>query len=302
MRYISRFALIGLIFVFSTSAAFSANQKIMSWGIDGNKGTPAYVNEIRLGCPPIPKYCIDKLKAYTQLDIRLFSLAIDWKSLDYENLGQQIKSYLELLKNRKGTAIEISIDDFETFLGKFGAPKTSNIFSLLQPSKAKIGYSIGVTIYEDDLDRFEARGLTPTVTAAVDRVALYLHHRSSYVDIKQYIRKLRHFFPVAQIYLGVYLYDRSDYVNCSRTGRVHCTEDEDIDLFRKALLVQVNMLGSGEIDGLELYPGYFGREESWAGWSNPRICSLNRTASCVKNSKIMSDIVTQQLSKPLPNN
>jgi hypothetical protein len=45
----------------------------------------------------------------------------------------------------------------------------------------------------------------------------------------------------------------------------------------------------GIVDHIEFYPGYFGAEEQWTGWSNPRECAPGDLANCIANTKLMRD-------------
>jgi Kelch motif len=45
----------------------------------------------------------------------------------------------------------------------------------------------------------------------------------------------------------------------------------------------------GSVDHIEFYPGYYGTEELWTGWSNPRECAPVDLAACISNTKAMRD-------------
>jgi hypothetical protein len=292
---------IGFCLILAGTHSIAAELKIMSWGVTDISKSPSFVNEIRLGCPPDPQYCVNKLRAYNNKKIRKAALAIDWKSLSFGELTKHINIYQELVKQNSGFDIELGIDDFGSFVKKYGKEKTAEIIFLLQSRKSikNQPYSVGITLYEDEVDKItKDLSSLPSIAAGVDRIVLYLHYRANHSAIDKHLQAIRHFSANSEIYLGIYHYDRSDYISCSPGNPKKCSEQQDVDLFNQALKTQVSRLIAKKIDGLELYPGNFGSESAWAGWKNPRICSPDRIMSCISNTKTMSDIVTRQLSNP----
>ena len=58
-------------------------------------------------------------------------------------------------------------------------------------------------------------------------------------------------------------------------------------LSRVHIWVQVRLMHDREIEAIEFYPGYFGVEEQWSGWSNPKACAPADLATCIANTKSM---------------
>lgn len=290
-----KFFLIGFLLLIFTRSIFAQN--FMSWGLPNTISIPNYINEIRLGCPSDPEFCVNKIKNYSSVSLNKVSLSIGWKDVKYDELLLQIPRYVFNLRNQE-QKVELSIDDFGGFLKKYKMLQASNILQTLIINKrlSTSPITIGLTVYEDEIE-FIDTSLSDEkyIRDSVDRVALYLHHRNSIDLIDNYINKIKTTFPNARIYLGVYHYDRSDYISCDIKTSKLCTEDQELLLFEKAFKFQFNLFKSKKIDGLEFYPGNFNNEAFWTGWNNERICKKSRLVSCINLSKAMSTSVISRI-------
>lgn len=294
IRDILSFVLLGAYITQSGATEFN----VMSWGIRPNTPKPTFINEIRLGCPPSPEYCINKLAAYRGNNIRKVSLAIHWKTIPINSIENHVSTHLDLMEMERSFLVEISIDDFGSFVKKFGSTVTKRIITSLIARKdnARRLHTVGVTLYEDELASILSNDEMAIALKEVDRIALFMHHRSPKETVESYIRSIRHITPNIDIYLGVYHYDRSDYISCTEGSTSKCSDTQEVSFFEETLKTQLQLLLSKKANGLELYPGYFGDESNWAGWSNARICRPIRVPKCIESSKAMSTIVMQKLS------
>jgi hypothetical protein len=157
---------------------------------------------------------------------------------------------------------------------------------------------LGITLYMDDLDsqRFRLSELPEQFRGSVDFIHLYPHYRKEVSSFEESLQRVQVLFPHARVVAGLYPYDRRDYLPCARDG-APCSNEEEIQLFAKSLENRWALLRSGEIDGIEFYPGNFGLEEQWNGWQNPRLCRTGRIQECVENTKQMRDILRKFLKR-----
>lgn len=279
--------------------SIASNAKVMAWGVKPSDDTPAFITQIRLGCPSSPAYCVNKLDAYRNTRIRKASLAMHWKSVTAEMIIKQVEAYINLIAERKDIDIdtELSIDDFGSFAKKFGNDLTLEVFNTLasRNSSQNRPYTIGITLYEDELELIASDKMLLRSIAKVDRIALFLHHRTSQRNLENYIRITKEIAPNSEIYLGIYHYDRSDYIACTKEAPKNCSETQEIYEFKEALRTQLEKIRKNKVDGLELYPGHFGNVAIWAGWKNPRICAPHRINNCTEISREMSTILIQEI-------
>jgi hypothetical protein len=69
-----------------------------------------------------------------------------------------------------------------------------------------------------------------------------------------------------------------------------------LDLYQQSIALQVQLMRAGTVDSIEFYPGYFGAEEQWTGWSDPRECAPGDLAACIANTKTMRQAALAALS------
>jgi hypothetical protein len=193
---------------------------------------------------------------------------------------------------------EIGIDDFWSFVSRIKNDRPADYLEgLIGAVKAHdSGLNFGITVYEDQLGRLETSHRTPmAIRSMVDRVALYMHFRSSVANYDADVKMARRLFPNAKIYAGIYHYDRQDYIGCKRGSKRRCDKSQEWSLYNEAVQVQVGMLKSGAVDGIELYPGRLGKEADLKSWDNPKICAPTRRAECIAVTKRMADALGQAL-------
>lgn len=280
------------------SQSIAADLNVMSWGIIPSDHNPAFISQARLGCPPSPVYCTNKLIAYRNTKIQKASLAIHWKTIPANILTKHVAAHIELIAKETIVDVELSIDDFGSFAKTFGNELANEVITLLKSNKTSTvrPHTVGITLYEDELATIASNQNLIQALTKVDRIALFLHYRASQQNLVSHLNFLKQLAPSSKIYLGIYHYDRSDYISCTKESFKKCTEAQEEFLFRRALEAQLLLLESNQIDGLELYPGYFGNEQKWTGWSNHRICHPRRIDNCIENSRKMSALVLQKLT------
>lgn len=188
--------------------------------------------------------------------------------------------------------VEIGIDDFvDQYSALF--PKTPGPAALLSTVIANVksanpNLKFGATIYEDQLGNayLQDAKLPAALRGQFDYVHLFPHYREDGPNFAAYVQQAKRLFPNAGIIAGSYAYDRRYYLPCAPQGQP-CTTQQDFDLFQQTLALQVQLMRSGAVDSIEFYPGFFGAEEKWDGWSNPRECDPSDLAACIANTKTM---------------
>lgn len=304
-----RKALLALCAVVASSpgaASHSARPRVVSWAensVDWNSRLG--VEELRLGCSSPPEKCLKGARRYARQG-GVNKITISMKAPP-DAIVEYARQYaLASDSGAQVKVIAISIDDFVRMMRKWqrgGLDKEASV----QVIEALVGVikranpelKFAITLYEDELGSELLRDsmLRKTIGPSVDRVSLYLHYRENVAGYHSYVREVRRLFPRAEILAGVYAYDRRDYLPCSQRSRRKCTVAEELALFEEALRVQTAMVQTGELDGFEFYPGHFGLEGLWKGWSNPEVCEEARRAQCVDLTLKMRASVVRSLSE-----
>jgi hypothetical protein len=121
----------------------------------------------------------------------------------------------------------------------------------------------GATIYEDELTSpyLQDARLPAALRGQFDYVHLFIHYREDGPNFQQYVQQAVQLFPNARIIGGSYAVDRRAFLPCAPQGQP-CTTQQDFDLFTQSLTIQAQLLGSGQIDSIEFFPGYFRNEGS----------------------------------------
>jgi hypothetical protein len=243
----------------------------------------------RQGCSNPPAACVEsaaKMAAAHHFKVMLaiplkHSTAAEWAS-EYSRLSVD-NPFL----------VEVGIDDFvDQYHALFSAASVRpaallhEVIGHLKSVNANLKF--GATIYEEQLANpyLQDAKLPAETRLRFDYVHLYIHFRQDGLKYVDYVEQARQLFPNARIIAGSYAYDRRAYLPCTRSGKP-CSTAEELDLYRKSIEAQVQLLHSGSVDSIEFYPGYFGIEEKWPGWSNPRSCAPGDMAACVANTKTM---------------
>lgn len=280
----------------ASPAGISAQDKIMTWG--GNSpdwDSKLRVSAIRVGCSSAPQSCLRDSDSYaSQNHVKTIFLSILLRSpqaLDY--VAQYAASH-----SSHPEVVEVGFDDFVSQATKLGMDSASLNSYLAQIIRAlkQANLKFGITLYENELDtQVSQLGLSADLRGQVDFVHLYPHFRRESEPFGNYVKQAKSQFPNAQIIAGVYAYDRRDYLPCSKGSSEHCSNQDELSLFKDMFQQELSLLRSDQVAWLEFFPGWFGMEESWKNWDEPRICSASRRQECVENTKAMRQAVLQVL-------
>ena len=188
---------------------------------------------------------------------------------------------------------EVTIDDFRSqyqalFTSPFVQPAAvvAGVITNLKASNPRLLF--GATIYEDDLTNayLQNSRLPAAIRAHFDIIHLFIHYRGHGPNYAAYVQEAKQLFPNAHIFAGSYAYDRRAFFPCLPGGQP-CSVSDDISLFEQSLQAQVQLMSHGAVAAIEFYPGYFGAEDTWTGWSNPRECDPSQVAECIANTQKM---------------
>jgi len=199
-----------------------------------------------------------------------------------------------LLSQSAPYLFEMSIDDFMDqyrALAKTSlVPPATVVAEVIANLKsANPNLKFGATIYEDDLAGIALQNSIPgALRAKFDYIHLFIHYREHGPNYQSYVQEARQLFPHARMVAGSYAYDRRAFLPCAPSGSP-CTPQQDFDLFKQSLTIQKHEMTQGIVDHIEFFPGYFGAEEQWTAWSNPRECAPGDLAECIANTKTMRD-------------
>jgi hypothetical protein len=269
---------------------------VITWGANTREWNRKLgVSAIREGCSGTPASCINEVKS--QKGKKIF-LSILLKTAIPGDYGAQYG----LLARQAPSLVEIGADDFvgqyeKLFLSGVPDPPSglNSLITAIQSGDPNLGF--GLTIYEDDLrspylsdPKFPA-----SFRAKIDYIHFYIHYRVDTPNTPKYVQELRSAFPNAKVILGVYAYDRISYLPCAKGGQP-CTVRQEQDYLRQGLDADFELLKSGEAQGIEFWPGLFGRIAEWKGWDEARICP-GRKVECVLNTEQMRQIVAAEFKK-----
>lgn len=207
------------------------------------------------------------------------------------------------LSRKDASLEEIGLDDFVSQYSKLYQTEGQNAIGALNAFITGVklvnpDLRFGITLYEDDLTRSRDYLSDPKLPAAirekVDYVHFYVHFRADSPKYADYLNQAKAIFPNARMIAGVYPYDRISYVPCALRSDP-CTPQEEMDYFNTQLDAAINLLKSGSVSWIEFYPGNFGREDEWSGWSSSRICAPERRQACIDTTKQMHEIVLNKM-------
>ncbi len=290
----NRLLLLFLI-MFGAGAALTAspngNLLVVTWG--GNSpewNRVLHLSGVRIGCSSVPASCIQDVEqiAASQHVSSVFLAIV----LNPANVATNAATYGNLVLSHPNLT-EVGFDDFVSQCERshLGPRELSNLLetvvSNLKSRSPRVQF--GATIYQDqlitgELDRLQ---LSDAVRRSIDLVHLFPHYRKESKSVTDYIAEAKRAFPNAKVIMGVYAYDRREYLPCSVDTNVPCSSEQEIDLFDKALREDLRVASSGEAIGVEFFPGNFGAEDSWKGWNNSRACKQGERDLCVQNTVAM---------------
>jgi hypothetical protein len=300
-RYI---AAIGLLLLLTAGALLSARPKsgfmVITWG--GNSpewNRTLHVSGIRIGCSGAPSSCIqqvDEMAASQHVSSVFLGIL-----LNPANVATNAVTFGNLALSHPDLA-EVGFDDFvsqceKTHLGPSELSSLVQTFaSNLKSRSAKVQF--GATIYQDQLitGEFGHLQLSDAARQSIDIVHLFPHYRKERKSVVDYVAEAKRVFPNAKIILGVYAYDRREYLPCEAGTHTACSSEEEVNLFDQVFHEDLKIASSGGVAGIEFFPGNFGGEDSWKGWSYSRACKEGERAVCVQNTVAMRDRVRQAMN------
>jgi hypothetical protein len=298
--------LVLLLFAVATAFGAVANNQfvVITWG--GNSpdwNRVLHLSGVRLGCSDAPASCIQQAdQIATSQRVSSVFLAI---LLNPANVAANSAAYGSFSLSHPNLA-EVGFDDFvsqceKTHLGP------AQLSSLLETVAANLKsrsskLHLGATIYQDQLVTGELNNLQLTDAArqSIDIVHLFPHYRKERKSVTDYVAEAKRAFPNARVVLGVYAYDRRDYLPCSADSRTPCSVDEEINLFDQTLREDLRIASTGGVAGIEFFPGDFGGEDTWKGWNNARACKQEEREACVQNTVAMRQRVREAMGNAAP--
>lgn len=257
------------------------------------------VTLMRLACNLEPGACLQRLRdAAKAQEVTRWAIAI---SGDAAKVAKDALEYSERSLAEEWL-VDIDIDDFvgamkSWHLGTVGDANQTLATVIRNVKRNNPRLRFGITLYEDELDSQILAAILPETRARVDRVSLYLHYRSNANLYRRYVAEVQQLFPRAAIWAGSYAYDRIGYLPCAESDTRSCTVDEEIKLYRDALMIQLDLMREGVVAGIEFYPGHFGLEEQWSGWRKSRICRSERIRECIDTTRHMRDVAVKALQQ-----
>lgn len=277
-----------------------AATEIVSWAGNTREWNQRLgVTLVRMGCSSSPSECLRRIETLA------VSEGVDRWTISVKGPGRLVDQFAAeysrlSLTNRR--LVGIDIDDFVSTLRTWktenqGVPAELLVGIARSAKSANDAMQFGVTVYEDQLSSPALLSLPLEARSIVDRVSLYLHYRENAGNYADYVGRSRQLFPNAVIWAGSYAYDRVDYLPCGEGHFRHCTEEQEKRLFRESLEIQIGLMQDGKVAAIEFYPGFFGRESEWHGWSKPRICAASRRSACVETTRIMRTVAADLLDR-----
>jgi hypothetical protein len=285
--------------VIVVSLPAAATPEIATWAANAPEWNERLgVTLMRQGCDSGPSACLKRMRDAAQAQqISRWAIAVV-RSADQLPAEALEYSRLSLSEPR---LVEVDIDDFLSALKSWHGNKLGRGNEVLAGIARNLKHHnprlrFGVTLYEDELDSRFLNWIPTETRDRVDRVILYLHYRANANEYTRYVATAKRLFPRAKVFAGSYAYDRIDYLPCAESNDRQCGKDEELDFFRESLDIQLGLLRSGELAGIEFYPGFFGREDKWNGWAVERICRPLRRPECIENTRRMRRIVADELT------
>ena len=277
---------------------------VITWG--GNSpewNRTLHVSGIRIGCSDAPVSCIqqvDQMAASQHVSSVFLGIL-----LKPENVATNAATFGNLALSHPNLA-EVGFDDFvsqseRTHLGPSELSTLVQTFSSnLKSRSAKVQF--GVTIYQDQLinGQLDHLQLSDAVRQSVDIVHLFPHYRKERKTVTDYVAEAKRVFPNAKIILGVYAYDRREYLPCAAGIHEACSSADEVNLFDQVFREDLKVASNGGVAGIEFFPGSFGGEDSWKGWNNARACKEGERTACVQNTVAMRDKVREAMKDVTP--
>ena len=263
-----------------------------------------HVSGYRLGCDRgAPQICLsDAAHAVSEEGLTTIFLSLPEDANQTPRDAQLVSS----MSLSRPYLVEVGFDDFvdryEKLFTQPGVNPSSwlqNVYLKVKAANQNLGF--GVTLYEDEIDSPYLRPprLPASLARDVGYVHLYLHYRTDAEKLPEYVDLTKSLFPNARVIVGLYAYDRINYIPCSQASRRPCNESEELHFYEQAADIAAHLLRQGVISGVEFYPGFFGREDEWPGWKNRDYCAPARIEECIRNTRLMRDKTVSIFSSTL---
>lgn len=266
---------------------------IITFGTNTAEGNQALnLSGLRMGCAKTPDECVQLAAKHAQSQgVSMVYIAFELSSTTAPTYARQFS----VLSRSNPVLHAIGVDDFvSTYYHLQKNSATAHPADLVKEvidgaKSTNPNLNFGVTVYEDDLDSpfIQDPKLPYAIRSRIDYVHLYIHFRQNGPRYGAYVEQAKRLFPRAKIIAGSYPYDRIDYLPCVQGGTRRCSQSEEIDLYRKSIEIQADLLKSSRVAGIEFYPAEFGREDQWNGWNNPKACNPDRRRECIENTRLM---------------
>ena len=253
---------------------------------------------LRFGCSDAPASCTREANrlASSQNVSQLFVATL----LNPSRIVSDAQAYSGLSLTSK-VLYEVGFDDFvgQSQKTKLDGRALSSLVSDVARQLKSQNYNLkfGITLYADELTNgeLERLALDNDARQTVDFIHLYLHYRKQNNPFQTYVEHAEQLFPNAKIIAGSYAYDRREYLPCSPGNSARCSDGDEREMFNKTLQEQLDLARAGAINGIEFYPGLFGREDSWKQWDNPRFCRQEERKECLQTTQSMRQTVKKLL-------
>jgi sugar lactone lactonase YvrE len=279
--------------------------RVATWSVQVNTpdwNTALGVAATRQGCSDPPPTCVGFVGKVAQTSSVRVSLAVP---LNATTTVDNASQYSQLSLSAP-FLVEVGVDDFvDQYKALFSntsqqpASLLNNVIANLKSANPTLKF--GATIYEDELASpyLQDARLPSSIRDQFDYVHLFIHYRQDGLQFASGVQQAEQLFPNAHVIAGSYAYDRRAYLPCSPGGQP-CSTQQELDLFSQTITLQAQLLSSGDVDSIEFYPGYFGTEDQWPGWSNPRECAPGDLAACIANTKSMRQTALAALAGGSP--
>lgn len=292
--------LLGFVAIAIASAAAISQFQVVTWGENSPEWNRLlHRTGARIGCSDAVQSCLqeaDQIAASQRVSTVMLAVLLKPERIltDAAAYAKASSAHREL--------VEVGFDDFVGQAEKTkldGAQLSAlleNIAAYLRQGKSEI--EMGITLYQDEMTdgQLGRLGMDDAARKAVEIVHLYPHYRKDAKPLAEYVALAKQTFPNAKILLGDYAYDRRQYLPCAKGNRTPCSDDEELALFENNLQEDLRMAKSGEVAGIEFFPGQFGNEDSWDGWNDPRACKQGERGHCVQITQTMRTKIKEEIS------
>lgn len=297
---------LALLLIFTAIVAVMGKEHflVITWG--GNSADwnlVLHLSGVRLGCSDAPTSClqqVDQMAGAQSVSSIFLAILLNPANIAVNSatLGSLAPSHPNL--------VEVGFDDFVSQCEKTHLDP-SELSSLLQTIASNLKsrntkLQFGATIYQDELISGELDNLhlSDGARQSIDIIHLFPHYRKERKSVTDYVAEAKRIFPKARVILGVYAYDRREYLPCSAGSHIPCSTDEEINLFDQAFREDLRVAESGGVAGIEFSPGNFGGEDTWKGWNSSRACKQGEREACVKNTVAMRAKVREAMENAAP--